>query len=46
MRFFNTAGPVECAILICDRSEGRSWAEKLFRREEVYQGGKITIWGM
>ncbi len=33
-------------LVIFDRTPDKSWDEKLFRREEVYQGQAITVWGM
>jgi hypothetical protein len=33
-------------LVIFDRSEGKSWEEKIFKREEKYQNKTITVWGM
>ncbi len=33
-------------LIIFDRDEKRSWEEKLFVREEEYQGKRIKVWGM
>ena len=33
-------------LVIFDRSEGRRWADKLFRREETFEGRCVTVWGM
>ena len=33
-------------LVIFDRSEERSWAEKIYRREAERDGFPITIWGM
>ncbi|MFH0924376.1 MAG: ATP-binding protein [bacterium] len=33
-------------LVIFDRSKGKSWEEKIFKRVEEYQGKKITVWGM
>ena len=33
-------------LVIFDRAEGKSWAEKIFRRTETYRGIAITVWGM
>jgi len=33
-------------LVIFDRSEKRSWDEKVFRREETVDGKKVTVWGM
>jgi hypothetical protein len=29
-----------------DRRPGRTWEEKIFRREEQFQGQAITVWGI
>ena len=33
-------------LVVFDRSEGKRWEEKVFRRDEVVNGRKITVWGM
>ena len=33
-------------LVVFDRREGRSWEEKVFRREESADGRTITVWGM
>jgi hypothetical protein len=33
-------------LVIFDRDKKRSWVEKIFVREEEYQGTKIKVWGM
>ena len=33
-------------LVIFDRAEGKSWAEKIFRRTGTYRGIAITVWGM
>ena len=33
-------------LVIFDRSEGKRWEEKVFRRDEVVDGRTITVWGM
>jgi hypothetical protein len=32
--------------VIFDRDEKKAWEEKIFRREEEYQGKRIQVWGM
>jgi len=32
--------------VIFDRTPGRPWEEKLFRRVETVRGQAITVWGM
>jgi hypothetical protein len=39
-------GVAEGHLVIFDRDPGKPWEEKLFRREEAYQGSTITVWGM
>ena len=33
-------------LVIFDRTEGRSWDEKIFRRTETAGGPPVTVWGM
>ncbi len=33
-------------LVVFDRSEDRRWADKLFRRDEAFDGRMITVWGM
>jgi len=33
-------------LVIFDQDQGKAWAEKIFRREEMYQGQTIVVWGM
>jgi hypothetical protein len=33
-------------LVIFDRDKTRPWEEKIFQREEMYQGKKIAVWGM
>ena len=33
-------------LVIFDRSKDKSWEEKIFKREEQYQGKNIFVWGM
>lgn len=33
-------------LVVFDRSPEKPWEEKIFRREEGYQGKMITVWGM
>jgi hypothetical protein len=44
--YMDRCGTPEGHLVIFDRSPDRSWEEKLFRREETYQGRTITVWGM
>ena len=44
--YMDRCGVSEGHLVIFDRTEGRSWAEKIFRREEEYKGQMIHVWGM
>ena len=33
-------------LVVFDRSESRTWAEKIFRREPAANGSPVTVWGM
>ena len=33
-------------LVVFDRTEGRQWEDKIFRREESADGRPITVWGM
>ncbi len=33
-------------LVVFDRTEGKSWEDKIFRREESPDGRTITVWGM
>ena len=35
----------EAHLLIFDRAKGKTWAEKIWRREASYNGLAITVWG-
>ena len=44
--YMQRCGVAEGHLVVFDRSEDRSWDEKVFRREESFDGRKVTIWGM
>jgi hypothetical protein len=44
--YLDRCGAEEGHLVIFDRDPRRSWEEKIFHREEVYQGKKIEVWGM
>jgi hypothetical protein len=44
--YLDRCGADEGHLLIFDRSPGKSWEEKLSRREEEYGGRRIGVWGM
>jgi hypothetical protein len=44
--YLDRSGAEAGHLLVFDRRKKRSWAEKLFVREEEYQGTTIKVWGM
>jgi len=44
--YMDRCGTDEGHLIIFDRSQERSWDEKIFQRKESRQGKKILVWGM
>lgn len=44
--YMDKCGAADGHLVIFDRTPGQPWEDKLFRREELYQGPPITVWGM
>ena len=44
--YMDRCAAVEGHLVIFDRDEGRSWDDKIFRREETAGGAPVTVWGM
>jgi len=44
--YMDRCGTEEGHLVIFDRDKDKAWEEKIFSREEIYQGKKIKIWGM
>ena len=44
--YADRCGADEAHLVIFDRTLGKSWEEKLFRREERYEGQRVVVWGM
>ena len=44
--YLDRCGAAEGHLVIFDRTPGKEWQEKLFRREETGDGIPITVWGM
>ncbi|MDM8538459.1 hypothetical protein QUF70_17015, partial [Desulfobacterales bacterium HSG17] len=44
--YMDKCGTDQGHLVIFDRSEKRTWEEKIFTRQEKYQGKKIKVWGM
>ncbi len=44
--YMDRAGSAAGHLVVFDRREGRSWEERIFRREEGAETGVVTVWGM
>ena len=44
--YMDRSAAAEGHLVVFDRTEGRSWDEKIFRRDEAEGGAPITVWGM
>ena len=44
--YMDRYGAAEGHLVVFDRTEGRSWDEKIFRRDEAEGGAPVTVWGM
>ena len=44
--YMDTCGSQAGHLVIFDRSEGKRWEDKIFRREERIEDRTITAWGM
>jgi hypothetical protein len=44
--YMDRCGSQEGHMIVFDRREDISWEEKIFVREEEYQGQRIIVWGM
>ena len=40
------AGADEAHLMIFDRTAGKTWDERIWRREELFGGLPITVWGV
>ena len=45
LEYLDRCGAEEGHLLIFDRRPGRSWEEKLYRREERLEGRVVRVWG-
>ena len=45
LKYMERAGSCEGWVVIFDRESGKSWDEKIYMREEVVDGKKITVAG-
>jgi len=44
--YLDRCGAEEGHLVIFDRTPGKDWEDKLFRRRETVRGRQITVWGM
>ena len=44
--YMDRCGAAEGHLVIFDRTEGKPWRDKLFRRERTDGGAPVTVWGM
>ncbi len=44
--YMDKCGTGEGHLIIFDRRKKRTWEEKIFQREETYEGHPISVWGM
>ena len=44
--YLDRCGEKEGHLILFDRTAGKSWEEKIFRRHELYKGLRIIVWGM
>lgn len=44
--YMDRCGADEGHLIIFDRGKDRSWEEKIFHRDETYQGKRLQVWGM
>ena len=44
--YMDRCGVAEGHLVVFDRTEGRAWDEKIFRRNEAEGGVPVTVWGM
>ena len=44
--YMDRCGAAEGHLVVFDRTEGKPWSDKLFRRDEKQRGVPITVWGM
>ncbi len=45
-QYMDRCGAKQGHLVIFDRTEDKSWTEKIFSQEEIYQGQPIQVWGM
>jgi hypothetical protein len=45
-KYMDQSGGETGHLVIFDPDKSRSWAKKIFVREEEFQGTKIKVWGL
>ncbi len=45
-KYMDTCGTTDGHLIVFDRSPATAWENKIFRREEAFEGHPITVWGM
>ena len=44
--YADRCGAEEAHLVVFDRTPGKPWEERIWRREETWQGREIVVWGM
>ena len=44
--YMDRCAAAEAHLVIFDRTEGKAWDEKVYRRAEGGHGAPVTVWGM
>jgi len=44
--YLDRCGTDEGHLVVFDKRAGRTWDEKIFKRDETYNGKRIAVWGM
>jgi hypothetical protein len=44
--YMDATGAREGHLVVFDRTPGKAWEEKIFRRQERYRNTTIAVWGM
>ncbi len=45
-KYMDTCGTTDGHLIVFDRSPATAWENKIFRREEAFEGHPVTVWGM
>ncbi len=44
--YMDRCGAESGHLVVFDRAEGKKWKDKIFRRNEAFEGVAIEVWGM